>query len=38
MGLRFYNLGVATVARYQGLWFGGAFGHWTPLPSPWLVC
>ena len=36
-GLRFYDLGVAMVARHQGLWFGGAFGRWALLPSPWLV-
>lgn len=36
-GLRFYDLGVAIVARHQGLWFGGALGRWVPLPSPWLV-
>lgn len=36
-GLRFYDVGVALIARHQGLWFGGAFGRWVPLLSPRLV-
>ena len=36
-GLRFYDLGVAVLARHQGLWFGGALGRWALLPSPWMV-
>ena len=38
-GLRFkfYDLGLCTLARHRGFWFGGAFGRWAPLPSPALV-
>ena len=37
LGLRFHNLGVLSLARHRGLWFGGAFGRWVPLPSLRLV-
>ncbi|KAK9804862.1 hypothetical protein WJX72_008960 [[Myrmecia] bisecta] len=35
-GLKRWNLGLFSVARYQSFWFLGALNTWIPIPVQWM--